>query len=253
MKSSPGQLKAAIAALDSRRASAVEMLARVRELLDRAEERRHAEPAEAKRWNATIDRLESSMVDGRRRLEVLDVELKRAQNAYAVAMSADAGAPTGEVDLPDGETPNAPVLSSDPAVAVRQLLDLPLEQLTSLNLEQVSQLHSQIATQEVQARLSDLDKASTRIEVASQSIGPSVRSSETAPPERRGQEVLRQAIGKVQAGHLERLLRGEIAMVISCFELLDRKIEPTPSDLRLRALLAPVIPQLRLQLRTSNR
>jgi hypothetical protein len=252
MKNSPGQLKLAIAALEARQASAVEMLARVRELLDRAEERRHAEPADAKRWIATIDRLESSMVDGRRRLEVLDVELKRAQNAYAAAISADASAPTGEVDLPDGETPSAPVLSSDPAVAVRQLLELPLEQLASLNLEQVSQLHSQIATEDVQARLADLDQATTRLEVASQSIGPSLRSAE-APPERRGQEVLRQAIGKVQAGHLERLLRAEIAMVISCFELLDRKIEPTPSDLRLRALLAPVIPQLRIQLRISTR
>lgn len=253
MRNSPEQLRSAIAALEARRVAAEEMLARIRELLDRAVERRLAEPGDAKRWNSTIDRLESSLVDGRRRLEVLDVECTRAQHAYDAAVAAGANAPAADVDLPDGEAPKAPVLSSDPAVAVRQLLELPIEQLTSLNLEQVSQLHSQIATENVQARLADLDKASSRLEIANQSLTPGTHRPEAAAPERRGQEALRHAIGKVQAGHLDRLLRAEIAMVISCFELLDRKIEPTASDHRLRALLAPVVPQLRNQLRISSR
>lgn len=252
MKYNPSEIRAAIAALEARRLAATEMHERVVDLLSRAEERRHAEPAEARRWNAVIDRLEASLQDARRRLEVLDLEYEHAVRALAAAGEPDA-ASRPDLDLPDAVAPQMPDLSSDPAVAVRQLLDLPIEQLTGLNLEQVSQLHSQIATENVQARLADLDKASNRLEIANQSVGHAGGSPSGISVERRSQDALRHAIGKVQAGQLTRLDRKEIAMVISCFELLDRKIEPTASDQRLRGLLSPVVPKLRQLLRSTAR
>lgn len=216
------------------------MVEKVHELLHRADERRRAEPHNVRRWDSVVDHLETSLADARARLGLVEDELARVEQCLAPDARGTAPPPAPPPDPP--APPAAVELSNEPREAARQLLALDLNQLAALTMEQVSQLHSQLRAGAVPGAIEEMERLAGRIEVANQTPAPASPGGE-----RRGQEVLRHAVGRLQLGEADRLARREAALVLSCYELLDRKISPTPSDLRLKGLLEPHLPTLRVR------
>jgi hypothetical protein len=224
--------------LTARRDAAAQTVERIVGLLARADERRLREPHDARRWNSVIDHLETSLHDARARLGLVQAECDRVQHQLTGSAAPPPPPPPPAPAAP--QPAPTPELSAEPREAARQLLALDLDQLASLTMEQVSQLHSHLREGAVPGAIEEMERVAGRIELAIQSPAP--------PPggtERRGQEVLRHAVGRLQLGEVGALSRREATLVLSCHELLERKLSPTPADERLKSLLAPHLPALR--------
>lgn len=205
------QLAAARRKLAEDRAS----LAEVRDLLDKADERRIKEPAEARKWAKVLANLEASL------------DLTRARCAYSEASVGQLEAACAALELALAQhaagIPESPALPAPPHAAEA------LAQTAALNLEEACQLQCQIDAGEIQ----DADLVAG-LALANQ-LRPDAESGEAQ--EVRRQVVLRAAVEKVRKQTFDTMTLDEIRLLMACHSLLTSRLEPSMRDQRLRRIL----------------
>ncbi len=216
-------------------------------LLEKADQRRKGEPQNVSHWNSVLDNLESALDEARARLVSIQAEMGQLEKQLReVPAAAPSPASTGEVvlDAPDLPPGGDISLSNSGRDAAKQILDMSLSQIGALNLQEVSILHSQVTADISDPNSSHFGQLMGKLEYANQC--PESQDGDLAnDPEQRRQQALRNAIDKIGTNRLDELSEGEIRMVLTCHDLLTRKLKSTPREERLRRVLDAAVKVLR--------
>lgn len=218
-------------ALLEKRARARAVLEEIKHLLKKADARRKTEPAHLRRWNSVLDNLEFSLDEAKARLEACERELER----MGAAAAQYEGSPVQ--DKAPWLSESAPDLDEHE----RHLLQAPIEQLSKCSLEEISLVQSHLMDQSAEEN-PEAEHLLGRLELANQvredPIGPAKPED---PNQCRKQLLLRGAIDKIQSNHIDTMLPEETQLVLSCYSLLTRRLNPTPKDERLIRILGAAI------------
>lgn len=247
------ELQAELARLEEQRHVMQAALDNVRQLLDKADERR-AEDGE-RRWNQVLDNLEKTLDLTGAKLTVCVQQIKETKRRLRDLL--ETGVETGEGDeAPGAQGPVVPepMPSSGNLGAAERILALPVDQLRDLTMEQLTRIHSHLfevdhaeAAPAQEAKKPEPSSLSARIEEAQRSRRR--RSARARRPavsfvERRKQHLLRGAIAKATTDKLGGMTLEEIDLVLNWHKTLAERVEPTDSDRRPLGLLEPFIGDL---------
>lgn len=206
-----------------------ELLQRVEEvriLLTKADARLREDPGNRKRWMGVVDNLEASLTEVRARLAGVEADLNLVEKGTPPPHVSAAAIP-GPRSIPG-------------AGAVAQtLLQMPIPQLAKLTIEELSKASGQCES----GALDDetRGRAQARVELANQLRPEAPPREETELPSSRSQLALRAALSKIQTGRIDQMTEEEIQMTVSCYELMVRRVNPTPADMRLKRILSGAI------------
>lgn len=210
-----------VEALEARLAEQLQKLDEVKSLLAKADTRLREEPDQRRRWQDVIDKLELSLTEIRARCEHTELELKFAR---------------GQSSSPPLQRTEFTGNVSDSGIRfVNSMMDLSPASISGLSLEEIAQAHAHGTS----TRLSTGERAlyEARLETANQVRAAAPSQDDTELPSRRTQLTLRAAIDKIQTGRIESMSPDEVRLTLSCYELMARRVNPTPSDLRLKRIL----------------
>ncbi len=194
-------------------------LARVRELLDRADARRRAEPDNERHWNRTLDGLENSLDTVRRRLERVNDDIHRRERSGTGA----SGAPGNE--SPPAEATNAETSRGEAATdvsAAERILAMPVDELRAMNLGELEGLTASAAPER---------KLPPREQAA--------RAGAPKPVSRTGR-ILRSAMAKLRLGLRRSLTPGEREQLMRLRQHLERQEARSAEEERLLKMLRDV-------------
>ena len=192
----------------------------VKVLLVKADERRLAEPVEARKWNRVLENLENSLDQTRARCAYSGVIAGQLEQA---CMQLEHASETLRIELP------APPPGDEAAQWTATL-----EKVGALNLEEASVLQSRIDAGEIH------DTALEAGLTLANQMRPDVEVSGPISEVRR-QLVLRAAIDKVGKQAFDDMTLDEIKLLMACHSLLTSRLEPTLRDQRLRRILDTAI------------
>jgi len=252
------ELQAELARLEEQRQVMQAALDNVRQLLDKADERRAVDGE--RRWDQILDNLEQALDLTGSKLTACEQQIKEAERRLRDLL--ESGMEAGEGDeAPGAQGPVVPepMPPSGNLEGAKRILALPVDQLRDLTIEQLTRIHSHLfeadhgkaaAAQEAETpeRSSLSARLSARIEEAQRSRRR--RSARARRPaesfvERRKQHLLRGAITKATTDKLGGMTLEEIDLVLSWHKTLAERAEPTDSDRRLLGLLEPFIGDLK--------
>jgi len=254
MTRSKHDLKDDLTRLIELRDQAAVAVANARRLLDKADERRVQE--NDRRWNRITDDLErahdlakSSLTTYEQRIKVTERHLEELQRL---------GRTTIQEYLPGEESPIELDIPVDLRAAER-LLSLPLDALSEMTIDQVSEMHNQLFEEQERettkaapttftatadtALAARIEHARRRREAMEASRRPS-NPSGASFVERRRQILLRSGITKLMEGRLNNLVQDEVEALIECRKTLAVKPDPSPNDTRLKGIIDSFAPEL---------
>lgn len=231
-----------IAILLEKKSQRQRVLEQILELLDRAEEKLRYDKKSWRKWNRILTRLEDSFVEAKRGVAecdaLIDVERWRAKKA---------------VDKPDESRvlaqaePEPSAVESDPEKrAAYKIAQAPIEKLPSISLQDAAFARAYTARRAFGAHDREFRKRlSTRLELASQLPRlPQVRPDQG---ERRNQNMLREAIVKVQKGKIENMRDEEIDLVVGCYKVLSGRLVSDANKTRLLEIISGMIETLKAE------
>lgn len=196
----------------------------IRGLLAKADARLRETPDDRRRWLSVVENLENSLTEVKARLAFVEDEIQRGV--------------TGT--LPPGNSLSRLSLSDSGIRFVDNMLNMSVLDVSTMNIEELAQAKSK--TDEPGPTASDRARAEARIELANQTrVSNEPDAQESEIPSQRSQLVLRAAIDKIQSGRIGAMSSEEANLIISCHELMVRRVNPTPSDLRLKRILSGAI------------
>ncbi len=208
------KLRRSIDEARARHGAALEAVAKVKELLAKADQRRLKEPQDARKWHRVLENLETSLDDTKKRVSAAELELLRLERELKELRqhvergeevdSAAVDSVIFSVEQPEGPGPR--------------------------NLEEAARLESSISG----SGGGDIHLAA-RLELANQ-MGETYEIDDAGQTPRR-QEALRGAIAKISQRKFDSMSHDEIKLVVACHSLLTRRLAPTPRDQRLKRIL----------------
>lgn len=232
------ELQRLIALHKARQEEARAAMEKVRDLLAKADVRRHREPQNQRKWNAVLDHLEISLDEARARIEASQQETLRLQEQLHDTQAM--GKPDVEAVATTLATAGAAQTSTFEDTE-KKLLAASFLDLGKFSLEQIALVQSHLLEQP-EEKATETEQLLGRLELANQVRDEvSVASSDDAPEYQRRQLLLRAAIDKIQTNRIDTMTRQEIDLVISCHSLLSRRLRPTPKDERLVRILSAAI------------
>lgn len=215
-----------------------ELVEHIRGLLARADERRAAEPQNARKWNKVLDNLEAALDEAKAKLEHCERRLEDERRRYDGVPGGNAFPdPTRQAAAPAAAPVDEGGGSPAEAAAAQFLLSTPLETVESVPLEQVALAQNYLAWRNDAGHSDGEDRRlAGRIELAIQGGNP------TPPPspsdsERRRQQALRVVVDKIAAGAVDSLTLREVDLAAACYAVLCRKPDADLSERRLKELL----------------
>ena len=203
----------------------LETLESVKGLLSKADLRLREEPTNARKWRGVLDKLETSLDESRKRVELSRMELQLLERRLETASAGVAEHETG-----DG--------GPSPATAAMADWDRSVERAQSLNLEEASLLQEKMDSGEIQDQ-----RLAASLELANQLASSEVKV-DGGPVDRR-QVALRNAIEKIKQQQFNFMTLDEINLVVACHSLLTSRLEPTSKDQRMKRILNGAIKILR--------
>lgn len=195
----------------------------IRGLLAKADARLREDPENRRRWLTVVENLENSLTDVKARLQFIEEEIKRGVTTVQ-------------------ETKGSAIrlsLSDSGVRFVDNVLGMSVMDMSRMNIEDLAQTQAKYdepGTTEAQRA-----RAAARVELANQTRAEVPASAESEIPSQRSQLVLRAAIDKIQAGCIGSMSQEEAKLIMACHELMVRRVNPTPSDLRLKRILSGAI------------
>lgn len=194
-------------------------LEEVRTLLAKADARLKEDPENRKRWLSVVENLEASLTEVRARLEAADNDLRLMGS--------------GGVSAPP------PDIHQRSANVVENVLEISLGDLSRLSVEDIAKAQGEC--QHTGGDAERRGRALARLELANQMRAEAPAQDEGDLPSRRSQIALRSALNKIQTGRIATMTGEEIRMTVACYELMVRRVNPSPSDLRLKRILSGAI------------
>lgn len=228
-----------------------ENLATVLALLEKADRRRREEPENLPHWNRVLTNLEHCMDEARARVGACQLQISRLERAREGEAQSQI---PGHAIAPAAMSP-LPAPSTTALDAAQTILNMPLEQLSKLTLEEVAFLHGHISNDNLTLIEQDTSGILGRLELANQlqAQTPDPPQDEPLSPERRRQEVLRNAIDKICANRLNMITPEEAQLVNATYELLSRRLSSKPKDERLKRILGAAVNVLNNRLNAERR
>lgn len=225
MSSTFHELKAAVKRLSDQIAQDERALSKIRDLLAKADARRHTPGEDARKWAKVAEDLEHSLDQTRARLERNRVLLRQTEAQFDLADSA-----------------------------LRLRVQEACEPETGENLVHTA---ASISLESLIKRESDAQRSDTpdrqqrsAVELLNQLAGHQGEPTLDASRERRNQSLLRTAVDKIQRDALDHITAEERRMLIICHSLLSRRLEPSPRDKHLIKVLDKALHTLRTQRQT---
>jgi len=272
MAKSESELRAQLVRLEVHRQELRGSIEHVRELLDKADERRAAEGE--RRWNRVLDNLEAALDVARSKLTACEQQIKETDRRLHSLRETGAVADEGRSCASHDAEAVRPAAALEDGVSVGSLeaaervLALPVEQLGDLTLDQLAELHSHlfegesgeeaVAGQGVEQETAPPEKSalSTRIEEARRRGRHRVaraRHPAASFVERRKQQLLRGAIGKATADKLSGMTLEEIELILDCHKALGGRESPSDGERQLLSQLESHVDALRARLAELHR
>lgn len=199
----------------NRHRTAGEALAKVRELLAKADEEYRRAPQGDRQWHRVVDNLETSLDEAKSRLNVAEIETQRFEEKLAAYLAQREGA---------DEEPVVERITLTPANDIDAPWPAPM------SLEEASVLREQLDSGTIQDTVVE-----ARLELSNQ-LGEAYEKDESGKVPRR-QLALRAAIEKINQGHYDKMTYDEIKLVLACRKLLTSRLEPKPRDERLKRII----------------
>ena len=226
MLSDPRQISANGTPIQLQREKLTLKVEEIRGLLAKADTRLREDPENRRRWLGVIENLENSLVEVKARLEHVEMSIQRGETQT----DAQAEAP---------RTASSISLSDSGIRLVENVLSMPVLEVSKLTLEDLA--HTQAKSDDPGPTPEQRARAAARIEMANQLRPAPPASTDTEIPSQRSQLLLRAAIDKIQSGRIETMSPDELRVIAACHELMVRRVNPTPSDLRLKRILGGAI------------
>jgi hypothetical protein len=212
---------------------------RIRSLLVRADARRMEDSADARRWHATLNNLERTFDEAN--VQLAECETRIEGEKRRAAYKAELDSVVSSVGDPASLSRSAPaksLIGSPMAqVAVQRVEDRELHELDDVSLEEAAFV--QAAINEGAGTDHELDRIAAlarKLEFANQTRAETAQSSASGT-NARSQLTLRSAVDKIVSGKLKTVTLEEFELVLGCFMVLQRRIDPGPADVRLREIL----------------
>lgn len=199
----------------------------VKGLLARADERVKADPENRRRWSTVVENLENSLTELRARLQLNEIELKQADG------------PSSPVATPM-PMPGHPLTESSTNL-LESVAQMSVVDASGLNLEQAARIESALQAGEAALDPAHQARVQARLEIANQSSPVQDQPDEGDLPARRLQLALRTAVDKIQGGRIDTMSPEEVRMTVACYDLIRRRVNPTPGDQRLTRILGAAI------------
>lgn len=211
-------------------------------LIDKAEEKRRYDKEGRRRWTRILVRLEDSLFEAKKAVAECDTLISIEQDRTGVAAVEPAQA--GAAVRTEAESL---VKDADPERrAAYRIAETPVEELADISLQDAAFARAYMERRGFDAHDAAFKKTLTaKLELASQL--PHAREARREQGERRNQLVLREAIGKVQAGQIEQMSDNDVELLVNCYTVLRDKIVPTESNKRLLAIISQTIGDLRAE------
>lgn len=198
----------------ARHSAALDALAKVKDLLAKADQRRVQEPQDARKWHRVLENLETSLDDTKKRVSSAELEMLRLERELKeFRQHLERGEQVAPEDAKGG-------------AAAELGTGLPKPK----NLEEAARMESSLAAEEGGDR-----QLAASLELANQ-MGETYEIDDAGHTPRR-QEALRGAIAKISQRQFDAMSHDEIKLVVACHSLLTRRLAPTPRDQRLKRIL----------------
>lgn len=214
-------------------------IAHLYSLLDKADKRKKGSPKDSRRWNRTIDQLETSLIETKSHLQGCQQDLKEMRRHLGVTES--------EIDRPEAaptelEAVEAPGVTEDELeLAAEHVMSTPMNEVQELPLQEVAMAKAYLETKGAATSKGEKREAlSKRIEEYS---GMSLATTGTAvdKSERRHQHMLRNALEKAVGNEIDSLTIMEIEMIAGCVELTRKRAAAGGENSRLDAVLTKAV------------
>lgn len=233
-----------LTALYVKQAKITATLEEVRRLLAKADQRRLEDPAGRRHWDRVLDNLENSLQETRFRLEQCETAIRGLEQTLTPEEIARARARSrpraGQAAHPvHGE------LSSDPEQAVREVMEMTVDELRELSMEQVASINAHLP--EVLAQGSrDSMKVTSQLELANQlrHDAPPPAAPVSKLMEKRNHLLLRRSLHKTMHNRVADVTREEKKLISSAYEMLSRRMDCSPEDKRLCQVLEAAMRKL---------
>jgi hypothetical protein len=231
-----------IAELLTKRAERENVAQQILDLVDRAEEKHRNDRQNRRKWNRILIRLEDSLVEAKRAVAECDtliqIEKQRDEETPQKPAQPPASAPA---------EPQPAITEPDPEKrAAYKIANVPIEELASVSLQEVAFARAYTARRAFGTHDKKFTKRLfAKLELASQL--PGVRGALQSEGERRRQNVLREAIVKVQQGQINSMNDEEIELVVGCYKTLSGKLIADAENTRLLEIMSGMIEALKAE------
>ncbi len=212
------------------------------ELVDKAGEKHREDRQNRRKWNRILIRLEDSVVEVKKAVAECDtlIQIERRKAEETVEEPDESRASTQAEAEPSVVEPD---LEKRAAYKIAQA---PIEELAHISLQDAAFARAYTArrafgTHDKKFR----KKLSTKLELASQL--PRVPHTHPGQGEKRSQDVLRNAIARVQEGQIESMSDQEIDLVVGCYTILTGMLVPNANNNRLLETISGMIEALRAE------
>jgi hypothetical protein len=233
-----------LTALYVKHAKTTATLDQVRQLLAKADRRRMEDPAGRRHWDRVLDNLENSLQESRFRLEQCEAAIRGLEQALSpqeVERARERSKPLGA----RAGQPAHGALSLDPKQAVRQVMEMTVDELRELSMEQVAALNARLP-EVLPEGSQDSIHVTSQLELANQLRQD---TPPQAPPvsrlmEKRNHLILRRSLHKVMNNRIADVTREEKQLISSAHDMLARRMDCSPEDNRLRQVLEAALKKL---------
>jgi hypothetical protein len=205
-------------------------------LLEKADLRRKNEPGNERKWNQILENLEFSLDEARKTVASNELDIQRAEKSLQSLKEAAQEKPTSPEASDDSSGVIVPAI---PEGMAKNILQIPIEELSKLSLEDITRLHEQMENED---QSKDLGDVTANSKASDTSAADDKKSNDSPSPEKgtveqRRQLILRSAISKIQSNDLTQLTKLERQAVINCQRALSEKSNPSVRDQRLLRIL----------------
>jgi cysteinyl-tRNA synthetase len=219
-----------LAALTREQEETVANLIRVRDLLDRADQRKKNNPSEARSWNKKLDNLEESLLSEKSRLARCEQNIRYTRRKLEEFKTK-----------PEAPVPGTPGDDTTFEEATHEALAHQEKDAVDASLEEAALLQTALETQKEDSPQDHITRALARRVDHYKSGKPSPATTESQQSLRRQQHLLRDIIQKCNPEQIGAVTLNEIHLIIHCYAIIKERNTDSEEDRRLYDQCNPLI------------
>jgi chromosome segregation ATPase len=222
-----------LAVLTREQEEALSNLIRVRDLLERADQRKKDNPSEARNWNKKLDKLEETLLREKSRLARCEQEIRLTRRKLEELKTK-----------PEAAVPDAPGEDATFEEATHQALAHQEKDAVDASLEEAGLVQTALETQEDDSPQDPITRALARRVDHYKSGKSSLTTTESPRSLRRQQHLLREIIRKCNPEQIGTVTLNEIHLVAHCYAIIKERSTDSEEDRRLYEVIEQIIMRL---------